>query len=129
MSCSPEDFPQIRQKPAFRVLLDGLKKLRLDPQVWSFKVSRAEILGEEDATVRHRREIASYLSTIIKSDLEWIKDEYQREQIWAEASKRLSERCGRASKSPHPVSITTSSTADANQRSHGGDHTTMAVRE
>lgn len=96
MATGPEDYPQIWQKPAFEALLECLKKLRVDPPVWNLKISRSEMLREQDTTVQHRREIAAYLSSVIKSNLGWIDDEEQREQIWTEASKRLSERCGRA---------------------------------
>ena len=84
------------QKPAFQELLSCLQQLRVEPPVWNLKISRAEILREQDTTVQHRREIASYLSSVISSNLGWIEDEDQREQLWTEASKRLSERCGRA---------------------------------
>lgn len=96
MSISAYDLPQLWQKPAYEDLLDALKKLRVDPPVWNLKISRAEILREQDTTVHHRREIAGYLSNIISNELTWIEDEDQREDLWNEASRRLSERCGRA---------------------------------
>ncbi|KAK3341370.1 putative methyltransferase-domain-containing protein [Lasiosphaeria hispida] len=92
----PEELPQLWQKPAFEHLLTCLKHLHLEPPIWGLKVSRDDILRKQqqqrDAT--DRREIISFLSCIIKSTLGWIDDE-QREQVWEEASKRLSERCGR----------------------------------
>lgn len=96
MAVSPFDLPQIWQKPAPADLLEALKTLRVDPPVWNLKISRAEILREQDTTVQHRREIAGYLTTIIKSPLAWIDDEEDREAVWSEASKRFSERCGRS---------------------------------
>lgn len=96
MSVSAFDLPQVWQKPAPADLLDALEKLRVDPPVWNLKISRTEILREQDTTVQHRREIAGYLSTIIKSPLAWIDDEEDREAIWTEASRRFSERCGRS---------------------------------
>ena len=96
MACPPEDLPQPWQKPAFEGLMDCLARLRVDPPVWNLKASRSEILRAQDTPVRMRREVLSYLSNIIKSNLEWIEDEDQREMVWAEACKRLSERCGRA---------------------------------
>lgn len=86
----------IWQKPAFQEILDCLEKLRVDPPVWNLKASRAEILTEQDTTVQDRREIVSYLSSVISSNLGWIEDEDQREQLWTEASRRLAERCGRS---------------------------------
>lgn len=98
MAVSAFDLPQVWQKPAPAELIEALQKLRVDPPVWNVKVSRAEILKEQDTTVHHRREIAAYLSTIIKSPLAWVDQEEDREAIWTEASKRFSERCGRSGK-------------------------------
>ncbi|KAG7138396.1 Protein-lysine N-methyltransferase EFM2 like protein [Verticillium longisporum] len=39
--------------------------------------------------------MSMYLSSIVKSGLTWIDDEEEKEFIWSEASRRLSERCGR----------------------------------
>lgn len=60
-------------------------------------VSRAKILKEQQqaATAHDRREIISFLSSIIKSSLVWLDTNDEREVIWEEASKRMSERCGR----------------------------------
>jgi hypothetical protein len=77
------------------VLLECLKKLHVEPRVWNLNVSRADILKEQDATAHDRRETVSFLSTIIKSSLAWLDSDDEREVIWEEASKRLSERCGR----------------------------------
>lgn len=96
MAVSAFDLPQVWQKPAAADLLEALESLRVDPPVWNLKISRAEILKEQDTTVHHRREIAAYLSAIIKSELAWVDDEEDREAIWTEASKRFSERCGRS---------------------------------
>ncbi|KAK3329448.1 putative methyltransferase-domain-containing protein [Apodospora peruviana] len=90
-------LPHLWQKPASHELLECLKKLRLEPPIWNPKVSRAEILKrrEQAATAQDRREIVDFLSAIIKSSLAWIDDDDEREEILEEASKRLSERCGR----------------------------------
>lgn len=53
-------------------------------------------MEEHHNSARSRRAVADYLSDLIKSPLEWIQDEDERELIWTEASRRLSERCGRA---------------------------------
>lgn len=99
MAVSAFDLPQMWQKPAAADLLEALESLRVDPPVWNLKVSRSEILREQDTTVQHRREIAGYLSTIIKSSLAWMDDEEDREAVWNEASRRLTERCGRSGES------------------------------
>lgn len=96
MAVSAFDLPQVWQKPAAADLLEALQTLRVEPSVWNLKISRSEIFEEQDTIVHHRREIAAYLSTIIKSELTWVDDEEDREAIWAEASKRFSERCGRS---------------------------------
>ncbi|KAK4154747.1 putative methyltransferase-domain-containing protein [Chaetomidium leptoderma] len=90
-----EELPHLWQKPAFDVLLAGLKKLRVELRVWTLHDSRRDILEEQAATAHDRREIVSFLSTIIKSSLAWLDSDDERELIWEEASKRMSERCGR----------------------------------
>jgi hypothetical protein len=89
------ELPHLWQKPAYEVLLECLKKLHVEPRVWNLNVSRADILKEQDATAHDRRETVSFLSTIIKSSLAWLDSDDERDVIWEEASKRLSERCGR----------------------------------
>lgn len=96
MSVSALDLPQVWQKPAFPDLLAALQKLRVEPPMWNAKVSRVEILREQDTSSQHRREVTAYLSTIVGSGLAWIDDEEDREAIWTEASQRFSERSGRA---------------------------------
>lgn len=83
------------QKPCFGDLFACLQALRVAPPVWNLKTSRAEILQKQQQHVVDSREIISFLSLVIKSSLAWIADDYEREQIWDEASKRLTERCGR----------------------------------
>lgn len=105
MAISPDDFPRPWEKPAFQYLMDCLKQLRVEPPIWNPKVSRAEILREQETTTRQRREVASYLSSIVSSSLDWIEDEGQREDIWTEASKRMSGRCGRTGMWPVITSV------------------------
>ncbi|KAM7207726.1 putative methyltransferase domain containing protein [Naviculisporaceae sp. PSN 640] len=90
-------LPHLWQKPAAQDLLDCLEELRIEPPVWNLKVSRAEILKEQSQifAAHDKREIISFLSSIIKSSLSWIDNYDKQEEIWNEASKRLSERCGR----------------------------------
>lgn len=54
------------------------------------------MLKHQETVAQDPREIAAYLSTIIKSQLSWLVDEEDREAIWDEASRRFSERCGRS---------------------------------
>ena len=97
------ELPQIWQKPAFQELLHTLKRLYIEPPIWNIGVSRAEIQQQRRDTQGYR-EFANYLGNVIKSDLKWIEDEQHREEIWTEASKRLSERCGRAGRFGWPWS-------------------------
>ena len=96
MLISVEDFPQVWAKPAFSELLASLKALYVDPPVWNAATPRRVILEEQHSSAQSRRAVSAYLSSIIKSQLEWIQDEDERELLWSEASRRLSERCGRA---------------------------------
>lgn len=91
----PLDFPQPYQKPSYQALLSCLQSLRVEPPIWNPKQSRADLLREQEDTARDRKEIASYLSSIVSSPLDWFANDDEREEIWTEASKRMSERCGR----------------------------------
>lgn len=125
MAVNALDLPQVWQKPCAADLLESLQQLRVDPPVWNLKISRAEILKEQDTTVHHRREIAAYLSSIIKSELSWIDDDEDREAIWTEASKRFSERCGRSGESLF-LWLCCGSVAEF-WASYGRDHSPMAL--
>lgn len=96
----PRDLPQVWQKPTFAALLEALQHLRIEPPMWNIKASRTEIIEKQESTAHYRREVAAYLSSIIKSGLAWIEDEEDRDAIWEEASKRFSERCGRSGRRP-----------------------------
>lgn len=93
---SPLDFPQVWQKPAFEVIITCLKKLYVEPPIWNPSTTRRFILEDHENNARFRKEVAAYLASIIKSDLRWISDDDEKEAVWEEASRRLSERCGRA---------------------------------
>ncbi|EGO53051.1 hypothetical protein NEUTE1DRAFT_142879 [Neurospora tetrasperma FGSC 2508] len=99
VSPTPEELPHLWQKPAYATLLDVLQRLRQEPRIWGLKESREEILKAQAASMAemafNRQEIISFLSSIIKSGLPWLDSDEQREDIWEEASRRLSERCGR----------------------------------
>ncbi|KAI1309816.1 putative methyltransferase-domain-containing protein [Xylaria venustula] len=93
---SPLDFPQVWQRPSFEELLACLKQLHIEPQVWGPKSSKTPLLETQEKTARDRREVTSYLASIISNTLHWLHDDDQREAIWDEASRCLSQRCGRA---------------------------------
>ncbi|KAI1138258.1 S-adenosylmethionine-dependent methyltransferase-like protein [Hypoxylon sp. FL0543] len=96
MSISVADLPQVWQKPTSEELLASLQRLKVDPPIWSPRTSRKVILETYQNAAQFRREVAAYLSSIIKSNLGWIQDEDEKEALWDEASRRLAERCGRA---------------------------------
>ncbi|KAI1444049.1 putative methyltransferase-domain-containing protein [Annulohypoxylon stygium] len=96
MSISVADFPQVWQKPSAEELLESLKKLQVEPPIWNPKTSRKIIIETCQNAAQFRREVAAYLSSIVSSSLGWIEDDDEKEALWDEASRRLSERCGRA---------------------------------
>ncbi|KAI0895573.1 S-adenosylmethionine-dependent methyltransferase-like protein [Annulohypoxylon nitens] len=96
MSISVADFPQVWQKPSAEELLASLKKLQVEPPIWNPKTSRKIIIETYQNAAQFRREVAAYLSSIVSSSLGWIEDDDEKEALWDEASRRLSERCGRA---------------------------------
>ena len=125
------ELPHLWQKPASDSLFDCLGKLRVEQPVWGLKVSRDEILKEQSEafTAHNRRETISFLSAIIKSSLEWIDGDDEREEIWNEASKRLSERCGRTGAYPArclEMGFRLMTTGIAND-SYGRDYSKVAV--
>ncbi|KAI1195460.1 putative methyltransferase-domain-containing protein [Nemania serpens] len=92
----PEDFPQIWQRPSFEDLLTCLRELHIEPPVWNPTASKKSPPENQENTARSRRDAMSYLASIISSALQWLEDDDQREVIWEEASRCLSQRCGRA---------------------------------
>ena len=96
MDLAPEDFRQMWQRPSYEELRSTLHSLELSPPVWKHDRQRSDILREQEYMQGHRKgEVTRYLSSIIKSPLLWLEDDEQREEIWSQASKRMSERCGR----------------------------------
>ncbi|KAH6687897.1 putative methyltransferase-domain-containing protein [Plectosphaerella plurivora] len=96
MALEPRDFPQMWQKPSSEEVLSTLQLLELKPPIWGHKRRLSEIAQDQEATAYFRREVATYLSSIVKSSLAWIEDDDEKDAVWSEASRRLSERCGRA---------------------------------
>ena len=83
------DLPQIYTKPSAEALLDTLTLLTSAPPSW-------EKHGESPAVTVNPEGVTGYLTSIVGSDLRWIQDEELKEQIWDQASARLSERSGRS---------------------------------
>lgn len=101
MSKLPEELPRLWQKPAFEELLDCLDKLQIKPPVWRSKQSRTDVLSEQNAVFKDRREVNQFLSSVVSSSLAWIDNDDQREELWTVASRRLAERCGRTGRPKH----------------------------
>lgn len=96
------DFPQPYQRPPFDALRDCLEGLELKPAIWNHTSRVEDIVAEQEATFTHRREVAQYLSSIIRSPLDWVTED-QRDELWELASRRISERSGRAGSRPSPL--------------------------
>lgn len=109
------DLPQMWEKPPFETLLACLESLEMKPPVWNHDARRDDIIAEQEAIFTHRREVARYLSSIIKSPLEWISDD-EKDVLWELASRRMSERSGRAGMSLLTRSLLQES---ANSRRYG----------
>lgn len=99
------DLPQPWQRPPFEDLHACLESLELKPAIWNHRSRVEDIVAEQEATFTHRREVAQYLSSIIKSPLGWVTED-QRDELWELASRRISERSGRAGSRPSPPANT-----------------------
>lgn len=84
------------ERPSYATILEILQALELKPPIWNHRRRRSDILIEQESLASQRKgEVTRYLSSIIKSPLAWIEDDEQRENLWACASRRMAERCGR----------------------------------
>jgi D-xylulose reductase len=98
------DLPQLYTKPSAETLLRTLALLTSTPRTWDRDSAR----DSDDANTASRdAETASqplqvnpegvtrYLTSIVSNDLRWIEDDEAKEEIWNQASARMSERSGR----------------------------------
>jgi D-xylulose reductase len=97
------DFPQLYTKPSAEALLETLALLTTAPPSWESRNAAKEAEGgntlatsEVRAVQVNPEGVTRYLTSIVGSGLQWIEDEDIREQIWDQASARLSERSGRS---------------------------------
>lgn len=90
------DLPQIYTKPSAEALLDTLTLLTAAPPSWEKLGEPERKNGQAPAVTVNPEGITGYLTSIVGSDLRWIQDEDLKEQIWDQASARLSERSGRS---------------------------------
>lgn len=94
--CAVLDLPQIYTKPSAEALLDTLTLLTTAPPSWEAIEKSKQKHGPAPAVAVNPEGVTRYLTSIISSDLRWIQDEELKEQIWDQASARLSERSGRS---------------------------------
>ncbi|KAF2656124.1 hypothetical protein K491DRAFT_401334 [Lophiostoma macrostomum CBS 122681] len=99
------DLPQIYTKPSPEALLETLAILTSAPPSWepsdikdttecSARLGRRRITKSKAPQINPEG-VSRYLTSIVSSDLRWIQDEEAKEEIWNQASFRLSERSGR----------------------------------
>ncbi|KAL5120421.1 hypothetical protein ACEQ8H_001711 [Pleosporales sp. CAS-2024a] len=98
------DLPQLSARPTAQTLLETLALLTSAPRSWDRSHTHSENVKPSDT--RPQRLAASplpinpegvtrYLTSIVSSALQWIDGEDAKEEIWNQASARLSERSGR----------------------------------
>lgn len=90
------DLPQVWQRPSYEALLACFHDLKYELPIWDPSISRRAVLNDEEHSAQFQRQVAGYLSAMIKSGFSWIEDDDERDVLWSEASRRISERCGRA---------------------------------
>ncbi|KAF2493785.1 hypothetical protein BU16DRAFT_540342 [Lophium mytilinum] len=103
------DFPQLYTKPTAQSLLNTLTLLTSAPPSWECSDSEEDYdisvgLNKRRASAATKPRpvqinpegLTRYLTSIIGNDLGWIYDDNMKEDIWEEASLRLSERSGRS---------------------------------
>lgn len=98
------DLPQLYTKPSAETLLETLALLTLTPHSWDVDKD-VNIESEHPAHTRQqpRRKVVQvnpggvtrYLTSIVSNPLKWLHDDEIKEEIWNQASSRLSERSGR----------------------------------
>lgn len=98
------DLPQLYTKPSAETLLETLELLTLTPQSWDVDRDANTKLGHPEHTEQQARRravqvnpegVTRYLTSIVSNPLKWIHDDELKEEIWNQASFRLSERSGR----------------------------------
>ncbi|KAI8933784.1 hypothetical protein NX059_009492 [Plenodomus lindquistii] len=94
------DLPQLYTKPSAQALLEALALLTTVPPSWEkTRAQDASHYSDDDTTPRINVDpegVTRYLTSIVSSSLRWIEDEDAKEDIYNQASARLSERSGRS---------------------------------
>lgn len=98
------DLPQLYTRPSAETLLETLELLTLTPQSWDVDrdantelehPAHTEQQARRRAVQVHPEGVTRYLTSIVSNPLKWIHDDEVKEEIWNQASFRLSERSGR----------------------------------
>lgn len=98
------DLPQLYTRPSADILLDTLKLLTLAPQSWDVDKGTSSKDGWTEHEEQRRKRnpvqvnpegVTRYLTSIVSNPLKWIHEEEVKEEIWSQASLRMSERSGR----------------------------------
>ncbi|KAF2268209.1 hypothetical protein CC78DRAFT_17284 [Lojkania enalia] len=99
------DLPQLYTKPPAEALLEALALLTSAPPSWECSDTEEQGDGVHKFGMRKAvkpkavqispKGVTRYLTSIVSSSLRWISDEGVKEEIWSQASMRLSERSGR----------------------------------
>lgn len=98
------DLPQLYTRPSAETILETLELLTLAPQSWDVDKDANTKLGHPEHREQNARRkavqvnpegVTRYLTSIVSNPLKWIHDDEIKEEIWNQASLRLSERSGR----------------------------------
>jgi predicted nicotinamide N-methyase len=99
------DLPQLYTKPSADTLLQTLALLTSAPRSWERSIAEPgtdtsdngarDRQGESQPQHVNPAGVTRYLTSIVSSSLRWIDDDEAKEEIWNQASSRLSERSGR----------------------------------
>ncbi|KAF3002633.1 hypothetical protein E8E13_009071 [Curvularia kusanoi] len=98
------DLPQLYTRPSAETILEALELLILAPQSWDVERDANTKLEHPEHMEQNARRrnvqvnpegVTRYLTSIVSNPLKWIHDDEVKEEIWNQASSRLSERSGR----------------------------------
>jgi predicted nicotinamide N-methyase len=100
------DLPQLYTKPSADTLLQTLALLTSAPPSWERGTAESgsntpghiarDYEDESQSLHINPTGVTRYLTSIVSNSLRWIEDDEAKEEIWNQASCRLSERSGRA---------------------------------
>ncbi|KAL5380229.1 hypothetical protein PMIN06_008108 [Paraphaeosphaeria minitans] len=101
------DLPHLYTKPSADAILETLVLLTSAPPSWDYKSDHAADHDSDLDTTKDNEPravqvdpegVTRYLTSIVSNSLRWIQDEGVKEEIWNQASLRLSERSGRSAR-------------------------------